>query len=138
MGARGIHSSSTIKSLGVISKKKIAPPEHLTEKQKNIWALLVETMPDEHFVKSDFPLMETYVISILLMRDAAQRIDDFGPYTEGDSPGVAPWVRVFEKQQTMIGNLAVKLRLAPVSRLTGSEVKNAPQLDNDPRQLAML
>ncbi|MCU7837020.1 MAG: P27 family phage terminase small subunit [gamma proteobacterium symbiont of Taylorina sp.] len=140
MGTRGRqHSSSTIKKLEIVSKKKIVAPEHLTDNQKLLWSLLVETMPEEHFVKSDFPLMETYVISILLMRDAAKRIDEHGSYTDGDNPGIAPWVRVFEKQQTMIGNLAVKMRLAPVSRMTGAEVKNAPnESDHTPRQLSML
>lgn len=74
-------------------------------------------MPETHFINSDFPLLEAYVLSIELMRDAYIKSQ------EGDPLEVSPWLKVIENQQTRIGNLAVKLRLSPNSRTLARDFK---------------
>ncbi len=102
--------AAQIKELKTIPAEKIKPLSHLTVSQKKIWRSLVNVMPDKHFIQSDFPIMEAYVVGIDYMRDAALKIK------ESDQDEVSPWLKVFESQQSRLGNLAVKLRLAPNAR----------------------
>ncbi len=102
--------AAQIKTLKTVPAEKIKPLSHLTASQKKIWRSLVNVMPEKHFIQSDFPIMEAYVIGIDVMRDAALKIK------ESDPDEISPWLKVFESQQSRLASLAVKLRLAPNAR----------------------
>jgi len=116
MGTRG-KCTATIKALNTIALERIKPPVHLSAKQKQIWKSIVDELPENHFIKADIPLLESYVYGIGLMRNAALMIDE--PYKD-DTP---IWIKTFETQQNRLGNLAVKLRLTPNSRTRADTLK---------------
>jgi hypothetical protein len=78
---------------------------------------LVNACAADHFVKSDMPLLISYVQSTLLSRSAIKK-------AATDKAALAVWDRATKMQAT----LATRLRLAPQSRIDPKTVgRNAPK-----------
>ena len=84
---------------------RLTTPPGLRTDEQTLFNELVGACDPRHFVKSDIPLLISYVQSTLLSRDAAAKL-------ENDPRLVAVW----EKATRMQATLATRLRLAPQAR----------------------
>jgi hypothetical protein len=93
--------------------ERLTPPADLDEAEAALFAELVGACSPRHFVKSDLPLLVSFVQATLLARGTAR-----------DPEKVATWERAVRVQAT----LATRLRLAPQARTDPKTVaRQAPQ-----------
>ena len=107
MGQRGRASAAALADVNVTGKPaRQEPPSQLSDEERALFIELVESCAPTHFVKSDLPLLVSFIQSTLLVRRAATgMIDD---------PDL---IAVFEKSVKLQATLATRLRLAPQARL---------------------
>ena len=95
----------------------LEPPKHLTDAERSLFVELVEACAPNHFVKSDLPLLTSYVQATLLSRRAVNTAFD-------DKDSLAIWERATKMQVS----LAAKLRLAPQQRADPKTIaRNTPK-----------
>src|SRR5689334_6665778 len=80
-------------------------PSGLSDAERKMFNELVGACDPRHFVKSDVPLLVSYVQSTLLSRSAAAKM------TKNSD-----WVKTWETATRMQATLATRLRLAPQAR----------------------
>jgi len=107
MHQRGRNSiASNVVALNVDgSPPRLNAPLGLSAEERRTFNELISVCDPRHFVKSDLPLLVSYVQSTLLSRWAASRMKK--------DPGMAP---IWEKATRMQATLATRLRLAPQAR----------------------
>jgi hypothetical protein len=107
MRQRGRKSAAALVEFNVTGKPpRQDPPSHLSDDERTLFVDLVESCAPSHFVKSDLPLLVSFVQATLLVRRAATGMVD--------DPGL---IAVFEKSVKLQATLATRLRLAPQSRI---------------------
>jgi hypothetical protein len=84
---------------------RLTAPSGLSIEERNLFNELVGACDPRHFVKSDRPLLVSYVQSTLLSRTAAAKM------TKN-----VDWVKTWETATRMQATLATRLRLAPQAR----------------------
>lgn len=100
---------------------RLAPRSGLPPEVKAIWCELINSMPADHFRKSDAALVEQYAQAIALARHAYAFLNAEGPVVAGRT---SPWVTVLEKAHRSSVALSMRLRLSPQSRLDRKSVKD--------------
>jgi hypothetical protein len=83
----------------------LTAPSGLSADERKLFNELINACDPRHFVKSDLPLLVSYIQSTLLSRRAASQM--------GRDPDM---VTVWEKATRMQATLATRLRLAPQAR----------------------
>ena len=103
MGQRGKKSAAKLAAPVVDgSLPRLDPPAFLNKAERGLFVDLVNSCDARHFVKSDLPLLASFVQATLKVRDAAR-----------DPDKLTTW----EKSARIQAMLATRLRLAPQSRL---------------------
>ena len=92
---------------------KVKPPKGMTKEGKAEWRLLIEMIPNENIIPSDYPLMEDYCETIVQFRLALHQITAEGAVIDGTLNPATTWM---DKCSSRIAMLATKLRLAPNAR----------------------
>lgn len=107
MQKRGRASAAALANVNVTgTAARQEPPPNLSEEERTLFTELVESCAPTHFVKSDLPLLVSFIQATLLVRRAATGMVD--------NPDM---IAVFEKSVKLQATLATRLRLAPQSRL---------------------
>lgn len=103
---------------------KVKPPTGMTKAGKKLWIQLVDSIPNENFMPSDMPIMETYCETLVSFRNARKMVDEQGEViTVFDDDGnvlrsaVNPWSTVMGSAASKITALCTKLRMSPSSRM---------------------
>ena len=95
----------SVASFGVVpvggGPSRLQSPSFLSAAERKLFSELVNACDPRHFVRSDLPLMVSFVQATLLSRNSA-----------GDPDKITIW----EKATKMQALLATRLRLAPQSR----------------------
>jgi hypothetical protein len=108
MQQRGRTPAATVIALGVTgTPPRLTAPSSLTKPERTLFIELVDSCDPRHFVKSDMPLLVSYVQAALLVRSAAARLSK-----KQDANTVATW----ERAVRTMAMLATRLRLAPQAR----------------------
>jgi hypothetical protein len=98
-------------------RRRLDPPEHLTDEERSLFVEIVGSCAPSHFVKSDMPLLASFVQATLLSRSAIKNAPT-------DSAALATW----EKATRMQATLATRLRLAPQARTDPKTIaRNQPK-----------
>jgi hypothetical protein len=84
---------------------RLTAPSGLSTAERTLFNELIGACDSRHFVRSDVPLLVSYVQSTLLSRRAAAKL--------AKNPGMVP---IWEKATRMQATLATRLRLAPQAR----------------------
>jgi hypothetical protein len=115
MRQRGRKSAVNLVTLNVDgTPSRLEPSADLSDDERTLFNELVEACSPHHFVKSDLPLLVSFIQSTLLSRRTAH-----------DPSMIAVW----EKATRMQATLATRLRLAPQSRMDPKTLarQQAPQ-----------
>ncbi len=99
-------------------RPKIKPPNDLTPEAKKVWVKLVNSVPNEQFTESDYPVLATYCEVYATMRNALNMLLIEGYVLEDrwGKPFKNPWAAIANECAGKIPTLAMKLRLSPSSR----------------------
>ena len=112
MRQRGRASAAALVDVDVTGRPaRQEPPSNLSDDERTLFTELVESCAPTHFVKSDLPLLISFIQATLLVRRAATGMVD--------DPDL---IAVFEKSVKLQATLATRLRLAPQSRLDPKSV----------------
>lgn len=112
MRQRGRASAAALADVNVTATAaRQEPPSNLSDEERALFTELVEACAPTHFVKSDLPLLVSFIQATLLVRRAATGMVD--------DPDL---IAVFEKSVKLQATLATRLRLAPQSRLDPKSV----------------
>jgi hypothetical protein len=98
-------------------------PADMPVSLRNIVDDLIATQQPEHFRPGDEALLEQYAQSILLGRQAYDRIEAGGAVVDGRP---SPWLVVLEKAHRSVVALSGRLRLAPQMRATSRSAGRSP------------
>jgi len=118
MGESGA-GSKQLKQLRINSAKRIEPPPSITPAAKEVWAEIVNSLPANYFVDSDISLLHTYCEAYINVMTAQEMLKTV-PWVFIDGKGMeqkTKWFDILKNQQSIIGILCTKLRLAPSSRI---------------------
>ena len=90
-------------------------PEGLPAAAQALWLEVMAASPETHWRPADSPLLETFVRTSALAREAAQRLETEGQLLADGKP--SPWARLLSEHGKSMASLAGKLRLCPSSRI---------------------
>ncbi len=93
---------------------RLDPPSSLPKPERRIFETVVNACDSRHFRASDLPLLVRYVEACALGDEAAQHLRIEGAVVNGKA---SPWIIVQEKAVRAMVALALRLRLAPQSRV---------------------
>jgi len=105
---------SVVATDSVSGKRRLAPPAGLSEPARLVFLEVVASNGPEHFTRADTPLLLAYCTACSMERQASDALERDGPIVGGRA---SPWLVVQEKQVRAMTALALRLRLAPQSRL---------------------
>ena len=106
--------------------KKLEPPSNLTKAGKGIWVRLIDSIPNENLIPSDFPLMEVYCEVLATFQNAKKMTEEQGEVIVMESNGRPiknPWTDIMLNAAGKLTSLSIKLGLAPSSRMKADERK---------------
>ena len=104
---RGRKSSAELSVIPLADHREwLPPPADLTPSEQSLWHDLITSCPNGQFVRSDFPLLTSYVQATLLARSFAKA----RTLTAADA-------QVLKAAMQMQAAMAAKLRLTPNSRI---------------------
>jgi hypothetical protein len=95
-------------------RQRLQPPDHLTEKQKQIFDHLLRNSPHDQFRITDALLLARLAEAHDLAAQAAVELATNGPVVEGKA---SAWLVVQEKAVRSVVALSMRLRLSPQSRV---------------------
>lgn len=101
-------------AVDVQGKPRLRPPEGLAPEVRAVFVDHVNANDPKHFVRSDTALLVEYATASVMARRAAEALEREGLVVAG-RPN--PWLVVQEKQVRAMTALAMRLRLAPQSRI---------------------
>ena len=117
--ARKSVAAKTVQPVISLPKKIPEPPEHLTERQGEIWRLVMASPVGDMLTSDGFPLLVEYARCITHCDRVAQQIDEFDDGWLADDEGLKRLdllMKMQDRLQNRIGALATKLRITPQSR----------------------
>jgi phage terminase small subunit len=114
MPRKSIAALSVVPSDSVSGKRRLAPPPGLSEPARLVFLEVVAANGPEHFTRADMPLLLAYCTACSMERQASAALEREGLIVGGRA---SPWLTVQEKQTRAMVALAMRLRLAPQSRL---------------------
>jgi hypothetical protein len=104
---RGRKTTANVVALNVSGlPPRLTAPSHLNKAERTLFNELVGSCDPRHFVKSDLPLLTSFVQATILTRSTATKLGRNNP------DAVAAW----EKAVRVMALLATRLRLAPQAR----------------------
>lgn len=95
------------------------PPAELTEKQGELWRVIVATKPHDWFGPDTYPLLVEYVRTVGAAQVIAIAIEEFKPEWLADEEGLKRFERLSRLQDAKaatLARLATKMRLSQQSR----------------------
>ena len=98
----------------VSGQRRLTPPAGLSEAARLVFAEMVAACGPEHFTRGDMPLLLAYCTACAMERQASETLEKEGPIVGGRA---SPWLVIQEKQVRAMTALAMRLRLAPQSRI---------------------
>jgi phage terminase small subunit len=101
--------------------KRLVPPEHLTERETQIFRDIVDSADPRHFRKSELPLLCSYVTAVNLSQWHAHKIN------AGEGDHHRAWLDCTK----LLALLASRLRLAPSTRLDKKTVERHSERGDD-------
>lgn len=106
--------------------EELAPPERLTDEQKQIWRETVAKAPPGLLRHLDTDVFEQWVVHTHTFRKAAEQVARLGPLLKGRDGGAPyqnPFLSIMNRQSKDMRALAAELGFTPSSR---SRVKIDP------------
>lgn len=94
------------------------PPDHLNERQKEIWAYVIKHAPYGLLKKLDQAMLTNWCVSQALHEEATIALNN-GPTiikTANGTPIQSPWIGVLNRQAGIMRSLVSKLGFSPASR----------------------
>jgi phage terminase small subunit len=120
------------------SPGRLRPDPALAGDAKTIFLSIVGSLDPAHFLQAEKPLLELYCVAIARSRRADAKLETMGEVL--DDGRANPWLRVRMAAGKEASGLAVRLRLAPSTRLqpkqAGKGAKSVEPWDDDERKLA--
>ena len=94
------------------------PPEHLTEKQKEVWRYILNNAPAGLLKSLDWAVLEIWVVAYMTYRDSQEAVNRIGQVikTPNDYPVVNPYLSNMNKQAQIMLKCASELGFTPASR----------------------
>jgi P27 family predicted phage terminase small subunit len=94
------------------------PPEHLTEKQKEVWRYVIDNAPSGLLKSLDWAVLEIWVVSYTVYRDSQEAVNRIGQVikTPNDYPVVNPYLSNMNKQAQIMLKAASEMGFTPASR----------------------
>ena len=118
---------------------KVKAPMGMTPPAKKVWKELIDSIPNENILPSDFPIMEAYCETTALYRKAIQRVAMEGATITTEKGSVmnpeAAWA---DKCSAKLAILAAKLRLTPSARKEANQVYGKPAETQSTTELGKL
>lgn len=106
---------------------KVPPPASMTKDGRKVWKDLIELIPNENIIPSDFPVMEAYCEAVVALRRATQKVNLEGAVIENESSvSMNPNATWMDKCSSKVAALSAKLRLSPSARVDKSLTKGKP------------
>ena len=102
-----------------IARRRLEAPNGLDQKERAVWIAMVNACSAEHFIASDIPLMINYCQSYVLLQKATMELKEQNLVIVADNGKIAqnPLVSIHKSLSATISNLAMRLRLAPSTRI---------------------
>jgi hypothetical protein len=106
MGSRGKRSNAEVVTLNIQgTPARLVAPSGLTAAERKLFTEIVADCHPKHFVKSDLPLLVSFIQSTLISRSAATKLARDPEY-----------LMLWQTATRMQATLATRLRLAPQAR----------------------
>ena len=99
-------------------RPKVPAPTTMTAAGRRHWKKLVDSVPNDYFTISDYPVLATYCEAMASMTKASKMLAKEGEIIEnakGDMV-VNPWHNIQQAAQQKIGMMCTKLCLSPSTR----------------------
>src|SRR5262245_4426986 len=106
---------------GIETVARAAPPETLTEEQREIWLTIVNRMPANWFPAETHCLLEQYCRHVTRARRVAQLLAALEASREFEPSDYQKLLHEEARQTTTIAMLAMKMRLAQQALDDGNE-----------------
>lgn len=118
MGLRG-KKSDNVCAMELVIKKKPKPPKRLPRIAKAMWKQIVDSLPVEHFRRSELPLLEKYCMAEDLYWKAIDLMDRSMVITTAKGYSLPDtYLTIANKQVQLQTALATKLRIATNARIS--------------------
>ena len=122
MPRKSLSELSTPKSGEKPVPRLLLPGSHLQKPARAIFAELISSVGEGHFMPIDRPMLEQLSVAIHISRELAAVIDREGVML---CDKVNPVVRHLKAQQALIGKLASRLRLTTQNRISKDKAGTA-------------
>jgi phage terminase small subunit len=109
----------------IVRTERLRPPSGLNERERALFADIVNSNPAEQFRPSDGLLLVAYCRAVLLERAAAERLACDGHVSSDNKPSA--WVAIQRDATKTMTTLARVLRLSPMARKSHQERPGRPQ-----------
>jgi phage terminase small subunit len=122
MGARG-KKPENLYALDLPVKSRPKPPKNLPKRAKAVWKDIVDTLPADHFRKSELPLLVKYCMAEHIYWQAIEKMSDsLTIRTEKGYELPDTYLIIANKQVQIQTALATKLRICTNARISKAKV----------------
>ena len=93
-------------------------PEHLTERQKELWRETVACAPSGLLKQLDASVLEVYIVALDAYREAQVKVQELGSVVRSPNnyPQVSPFMAIMNKQAVIMLKAASEMGFTPASR----------------------
>ena len=137
MGARGRKSMAELMVPAALAEviRRPEAPDDLTVEQSEEWQAIVNTMPADHFMRGNYPLLAQLCRHIISARRLAQLIDRTAAQTDLDRKEFGALLQLQAAESTMITRLLRAMRLTQQSVMRAETTKHPKGLGKAPWEL---
>jgi chaperone required for assembly of F1-ATPase len=107
-------------------------PYDLTDEQSEEWHAIVNTMPADHFMRGNYPLLAQLCRHIISARRVAQLVDQTAKRTDLDCKEFGALLQLQATESTMITRLLRAMRLTQQSVMRAETTKHPKGLGKAP------
>jgi hypothetical protein len=118
MGMRGRKSAASLEVVrtgGVTSIPRAAPPDDLTEEQAHEWRCIVNRMPADWFPRETHGMLAQYCRHVATARRISQMIEDFETKPSDDDGWLDTYdklLKMQEREGRAMSSLATRMRMS--------------------------
>ena len=134
MGARGRKSMAELMVPAALAEviRRPEAPDDITVEQSEEWQAIVNTMPADHFMRGNYPLLAQLCRHIISARRLAQLIDRTAAQTDLDRKEFGALLQLQAAESTMITRLLRAMRLTQQSVMRAETTKHPKALGKAP------